>query len=165
MWWIDLQSQTTKVHIFDNSWTRVFCNKLTSDLDSAPSKAPRNGTLQNFSWHFGACQNFEQNLCYYKFHALVNSLPRQLSYPLTSLLELSLPSPTHTYDLFASLPPMQQPLQSVSLVIGIYKQLMSLWITSFSIASANFSCWNLSHSLISSSSASPSSSITSPLSS
>ena len=30
------------------------------------------------------------------FRALVNSLPRQLSYPLTSPLELSLPSPTQT---------------------------------------------------------------------
>ena len=38
-----VQSWTTKVHIFNNSQTRVFGYKLTSDSDSAPPKTPRNG--------------------------------------------------------------------------------------------------------------------------
>ena len=94
-----IQSQTTKVHNFDNSQTRAFCNKLTLDSNSAPSKAPRDGAFWNLSWHFGAHQNFEQNVGYYKFCAPVNLVPRQLPYPLTFPPELSWLSLTQIYDL------------------------------------------------------------------
>lgn len=50
------------------------------------------------------------------FHALVNPPPRQLSYPLTLPLDPSLNSPIMPYDLSASLPLMQKPLQSEQLM-------------------------------------------------
>ena len=105
-----VQSRTTKVRIFNNSQTRVFGYKLTSDSDSAPSKTPRNGCFQKFPQHLRTRQNFEQNFCYYRFHSLVNPPPRQLSYPSALSLEPSWPSWIQPYDLSVSWPPKLLPL-------------------------------------------------------